>query len=47
MANQEGARMTSQRIDPISNTPAEFSAYIKSELAKFSKIVQAAHIQAE
>jgi tripartite-type tricarboxylate transporter receptor subunit TctC len=40
-------RMSSQGLDPMSNTPAEFSAYIKSELAKFSKLVQAAHIQAE
>jgi len=41
-SSHEGARMTSQRIDPMSNTLAEFSAYIKSELAKFSN----AHIQA-
>lgn len=40
-------RMSSQGLDPMSSTPAEFSALIKSELAKFSKLVQAAHIQAE
>lgn len=40
-------RMTSQGMDPTSTTPAEFSAHIKSELAKFQKIVQTAHIQPE
>jgi tripartite-type tricarboxylate transporter receptor subunit TctC len=40
-------RMSSQGLDPMSSTPAEFSALIKSELAKFSKLVQTAHIQAE
>jgi len=39
--------MSSQGLDPMSSTPAEFSALIKSELAKFSKLVQTAHIQAE
>ncbi|MDB5808798.1 MAG: hypothetical protein JWN94_920 [Betaproteobacteria bacterium] len=40
-------RMSSQGMDPMGSTPAEFSAYIKSEIAKFSKIVQVAHIQAD
>ena len=40
-------RMSSQGMDPTSSTPTEFSAYIKSELAKFAKIVQTARIQAE
>jgi tripartite-type tricarboxylate transporter receptor subunit TctC len=40
-------RMSGQGMDPMASTPAEFSAYIKSELAKFAKIVQTAHIQPE
>ena len=40
-------RMSAQGMDPMSSTPAEFSAYIRSELAKFQKIVQTAHIQPE
>ena len=40
-------RMSSQGLDPIASTPAEFAAYIKSEIAKFTKLVKDAHIQAE
>ncbi|TMH57741.1 MAG: tripartite tricarboxylate transporter substrate binding protein, partial [Betaproteobacteria bacterium] len=33
--------------EPIGNTPAEFSAMIKVETAKWGKIVKDANIQAE
>ncbi|MBI4190374.1 MAG: tripartite tricarboxylate transporter substrate binding protein [Betaproteobacteria bacterium] len=40
-------RLSSQGMDAMSSTPAEFSAHIKAELAKFSRLVQAARIRAE
>ena len=40
-------RLCSQGIDPLSSTPAEFSARIKSELTKFAALVRAANIQPE
>ena len=40
-------RLSSQGLDPMGSTPAEFSAYIKAEVAKFSRLVQAAGIKAE
>ena len=33
--------------EPIGNSPAEFAAMIKSETAKWSKIVKDANIKAE
>jgi len=40
-------RLSSQGMDPVSSTPAEFAAYIKAEIAKFARLVQAAGIQPE
>jgi len=40
-------RMSSQGMDPRSSTPAEFSAHIRAELAKFARLVQSAQIKAE
>ena len=40
------ARLTQDGADPAPGTPAEFSALIKSELAKYAKVVAAANIKA-
>jgi tripartite-type tricarboxylate transporter receptor subunit TctC len=40
-------RISSQGLDPRSSTPAEFSAHIKAELAKFARIVREAGIKPE
>jgi len=34
-------RLLSQGMEPVSNTPEDFSAYIKSEIAKWAKAVKA------
>ena len=34
-------RLLSQGMEPVSNTPEEFAAYIKSEIAKWAKVVKA------
>jgi tripartite-type tricarboxylate transporter receptor subunit TctC len=36
-----------QGVDPVTNTPEQFAAYIKSEVPKFAKIVKAAGIKPE
>ena len=36
-----------QGVDPVTNTPDQFAAYIKNEVPKFAKIVKAAGIQPE
>ncbi len=38
-------RMAALGLDPVANTPEEFSAWIRSELAKWAKVVQAANIK--
>ena len=40
-------RLYSIGAEPISNTPEEFAAYIRSEMAKWAKVVKAAGIRAE
>ena len=40
-------RMASLGTDPIGNLPAEFADQIKSDLAKWEKVVKAAGIQPE
>jgi tripartite-type tricarboxylate transporter receptor subunit TctC len=39
--------LTGQGVDPVTNTPEQFAAYIKSEIPKFAKIVKAAGIKPE
>ena len=39
--------LESQGVDPIVNTPAEFSAYMKSETEKWGKVVKATGAKAE
>ena len=38
-------RMAALGLDPVANTPAEFSAWIRSELAKWAKVIEAANIR--
>lgn len=38
------ARITSAGADVIGNTPQEFSAYIKAEMAKWAKVIRASGI---
>jgi len=40
-------KLESQGVDPIFNTPAEFSAYMKSETEKWGKVVKATGAKAE
>ena len=40
-------RLLSQSTEPVSNTPAEFAAFMKSEHAKWGKLIRAANIQVE
>jgi tripartite-type tricarboxylate transporter receptor subunit TctC len=40
-------RLYSIGAEPMSNTPEEFAAYIRSEMAKWDKVVKAAGIRAE
>jgi len=38
-------RLLAQGFEPVGNTPAEFDAYIRSEIAKWSKVVKQAGIK--
>jgi tripartite-type tricarboxylate transporter receptor subunit TctC len=40
-------RLLSQGIEPVSNTPEEFTAYVRSEMAKWAKVVKASGAKAE
>ena len=40
-------RLARDGAEPIANTPAEFAAMVKSELATWAGIAKAANIQAE
>lgn len=39
------ARITEQGVEIATSSPAEFSAFFKSEIAKFAKVVSAAGIE--
>ena len=39
--------LIAQGVDPVTNTPEQFAAYIRSEVPKFAKIVKAAGIKPE
>ncbi len=39
--------LKNQGLDPLPSTPAEFAAYLKSEIAKWTKVIKAAGIQPE
>jgi tripartite-type tricarboxylate transporter receptor subunit TctC len=38
-------RLLKQGLEPAGNTPQEFDAYIKSEIAKWSKVVKQAGLK--
>jgi tripartite-type tricarboxylate transporter receptor subunit TctC len=40
-------RLTALGFEPAVTTPAEFGVRIKSEIAKWDKVVRAAHIRIE
>jgi tripartite-type tricarboxylate transporter receptor subunit TctC len=40
-------RLLSQGMEPVSSTPEEFAGYIKSEMAKWAKVVKASGARAE
>lgn len=40
-------RLAALGFDPIANTPGEFSAYIKAEIAKWGRVVKQANIKVE
>ena len=41
------ARLASNGLEPIGDTPAAFSAHISNEIARWAKVVKAAHIRPE
>jgi tripartite-type tricarboxylate transporter receptor subunit TctC len=40
-------KLLAQGFEPVGNTPDEFGAYIKSEIAKWAKVIKTARIKAE
>jgi tripartite-type tricarboxylate transporter receptor subunit TctC len=40
-------RLALEGVEPIGNSPAEFDAYMKSELAKYAMLAQRANIRAD
>ena len=48
LAGQETReRLGAQGFEPVGNTPEEFAAYIKAEIAKWAKVIRTAGIKAE
>ena len=41
------SRLFEQGLDAIGNTPEQFSAYIKSEMTKWTNVIRIAHVTAE
>ena len=40
-------RLAVEGVEPVGNTPAEFAAYLKTEMARYAAIAQKARIRAE
>jgi tripartite-type tricarboxylate transporter receptor subunit TctC len=40
-------RLAVEGVEPVGNTPAEFAAYLRTEMAKYAAIAQKARIRAE
>jgi tripartite-type tricarboxylate transporter receptor subunit TctC len=39
--------LLSQSTEPVGNTPQEFSAFMRSEHAKWAKVIKAANVKVE
>ncbi len=46
-SEQVRARLTGDGAEPVGSTPAEFSLFIRSEIAKWGKVIKAAGITGE
>ena len=44
---QVRTRLTEEGGDIVASTPDQFTAYIKTETAKWAKVIKAAHIRVE
>ena len=40
-------KLKAQGVDPVGNTPAQFADYIRQEIVKWAKVMQAANVKAE
>jgi tripartite-type tricarboxylate transporter receptor subunit TctC len=40
-------RFAREGAEPVGNTPEQFGAFIKSEMAKYAKLIKAAGIRAD
>jgi tripartite-type tricarboxylate transporter receptor subunit TctC len=40
-------RFAAQAIDPIGSTPEQFSAYVKSEIVKWAKVIKTSGVKPE
>jgi tripartite-type tricarboxylate transporter receptor subunit TctC len=40
-------RLLSQNTEPVGNTPQEFAAFMRSEHAKWAKVIKAANVKVE
>jgi tripartite-type tricarboxylate transporter receptor subunit TctC len=40
-------RLSSQGAEPVGNSPEEFAAFIRSEIAKWANLVKVANMKAE
>ena len=39
------ARLAAQDAEPVGNTPEEFDAFIRTEIAKWGRVVKEAHLK--
>jgi tripartite-type tricarboxylate transporter receptor subunit TctC len=42
-----GRRLLAQGVDPVGNTPAQYTAFIRNEVQKWAKVIRAANIKGE
>ena len=40
-------RLVSQGVDPVGNTPEQYTAFMKNEVQKWAKVIKAANIKGE
>jgi tripartite-type tricarboxylate transporter receptor subunit TctC len=46
-SNEVAARFTNEGVEPMGGTPESFTAFIRDEIAKYAKVVQAAGLKGE